>query len=283
VNTTLNPDYLPTANLAQGADMRIMSTNVLFDKVSIPLRAEIFEDYYRIYQPDTIGLQEMIREWKTALYPLISDLYGVCDPVPSDGVQNYTPILYLKDKYEVVETGVTRFRKGRNPWLVTWAVFQNKQTGERFIHCNTHYTVVTDGDRATNPSWTNATKGVEWRLEDAAAVRDKVLELQAKYNNIPAVLTGDFNSNQFSQEYGTMKYQTDIRTTMLVATISSMKDYRSYHTLGLSDRGGNDGNSIDHVMVTTDTVNTFIHKILYDEIIVHASDHCPVYADIAFK
>jgi len=283
INITLDLDYLPSAELATGADVRIMSTNVLFDQVDISLRAEIFADYYKIYKPDSIGLQEMILDWQDALFPLVSDMYAVCCPMPSDGVFDYTPILYLKDKYTLIESGVTRFRSGRSPWLVTWAVLEDKQTGQRYIHCNTHYSVVSANYIESHPTATDAVEGVAWRLEDCAVVKSKVLELQAKYNGIPAVITGDFNSTQYSAEYALMIKNTDIRMAMLVASISSMKEYRSYHTLGVDDRKSNDGKSIDHVLVTTNTVNVYVHKIIYDDIIIQASDHCPVYADISFK
>lgn len=266
--------------LADGATFRIMSNNILID--GIEDRAELIVAKYLEYLPDIIGLQECNAKGQTAVVKALSDFYGSAVTVQDDkNIAPYTPILYRKDKYTVVEGGSyffdSRYTK-TNTKSLTWAVFEDIKTGKRFAVVNAHYALVSSSyDLPTG--YTNAVEGVQWRNDNSRQMLERAQAVKDKYGNIPVFLTGDLNSNATHESIQMLeKVFTD---AINAATVSS--------STGVSSGHGNPGQApstklpIDHVFVDTSLVTVYTHKILTDKSSLAISDHSPVVVDLSFK
>ena len=139
-----------------------------------------------IRKADTVGLQEALL---TQVEDLVERLpeYEWFGVGREDGKSKgeMVPIFYRKDRFERVEGGhfwlsETPDQPGSRGWdaqlprLVTWVVLQDRNSGDKFLHANTHF------DH----------RGVEARLQSAKLVRQKLASIAP---DLPLVLTGDFN------------------------------------------------------------------------------------------
>lgn len=182
---------------ARSGAYRIMSYNILADydgwgaehvPVSSELRQEFLPGLLREYQPDVIALQEVTPTWSERLPSLIGGDYDFVYRKLTGGQVNACPLVYNKSKLTVVESGHINFWEGSTAFLyqtVTWAVFENKVTHERFAAFGTHWK--TDDYLAK-------------QLQEADDTANLIKSVQDKYN-IPVFAMGDFNALPSSQAY----------------------------------------------------------------------------------
>lgn len=101
--------------LASGADIRIMTANILAEFESwggttpVAERAEIFASVLEVWHPDVAGVQEVTDLWYSTLPKYVSDTYAFIHPKTPDNKTNYSSILYDKTKYNVINSGVRYF------------------------------------------------------------------------------------------------------------------------------------------------------------------------------
>jgi len=133
--------------------------------------------------PDSFGLQEAEDIWRGHLKRELKDKYAIaCDVGRMFGIQEGTPIFYLKEKYRLVDQGVfwlsdrpripSRAWGANLPRIAGWAVLEDKATGFRYVHFNAHF----DHESALA------------RSNSARLIADRINE-----KGLPAVLTGDLN------------------------------------------------------------------------------------------
>lgn len=267
--------------LADGATFRIMSNNILFD--GIANRAELIIAKYLEYFPDIIGLQECNSTGHSAVVKKLSDFYGSAVAVQDDkDIAPYTPILYRKDKYKVVAEGSyffeSRYTK-TNTKSLTWAVFEDLTTGQRFGVINAHYALITD--KYDLPAdYTNAVQGAQWREDNSRQMIERAQIIRNTYGaDTPVFLMGDLNSNKNAKSIKMLEDVFD--DAMNVATVSSSKNIGSFHKEpGLSPTATN---PIDFIFLDSSTVNVYTHKILTDNSSLKISDHSPVVVDLSFR
>lgn len=266
--------------LADGATFRIMSNNILID--GIENRAELIVAKYLEYLPDIIGIQECNATGQTTVVKALSDFYGSAVTVQDDkSIAPYTPILYRKDKYTVVEGGSyffdSRYTK-TNTKSLTWAVFEEIETGKRFAVVNAHYALVSSSYDLP-AGYTNAVEGAQWRNDNSRQMLERAQAVKDKYGNIPVFLTGDLNSNSTQESIQMLeKVFTD---AINAATVSSSTGVSSGH--GSPGQAPSSKLPIDHVFVDTDLVTVYTHKILTDKSSLAISDHSPVVVDLSFN
>lgn len=266
--------------LADGATFRIMSNNILID--GIENRAELIVAKYLEYLPDIIGIQECNATGQTTVVKALSDFYGSAVTVQDDkSIAPYTPILYRKDKYTVVEGGSyffdSRYTK-TNTKSLTWAVFEEIKTGKRFAVVNAHYALVSSSYDLP-AGYTNAVEGAQWRNDNSRQMLERAQAVKDKYGNIPVFLTGDLNSNSTQESIQMLeKVFTD---AINAATVSSSTGVSSGH--GSPGQAPSSKLPIDHVFVDTDLVTVYTHKILTDKSSLAISDHSPVVVDLSFN
>lgn len=161
------------------------------------VRRDRVANYIREKAIDVVGMQEV-------LHPQLLDLlerlpqYDYVGVGRADGKTKgeYSPIFFLKDKFEVLDKGnfwlsETPDVPGSKGWdaaierIASYAKLKDKATGKIFMAVNTHFDHV----------------GVMARRESAKLIMRKIQEI---VGNRPAVVTGDFNVTEDDEAYVTM-------------------------------------------------------------------------------
>lgn len=241
--------------------VRIMSFNVRDGEFD---REEIVPQVVADYKPDSVGFQECEGTWYLTLKTYLPD-YEILGVGRWTGIQQLgesTAIMYLKDKYNLVDWGT--FWLSETPFVpsigwdanyartCTWAILENKKTGEQYAHFNTH---LDNG-------------GTEARKNGLDMILSRIAEL-----DMPVVLTGDFNFSKDSENYTTLTTAlTDVSSVAQVADSGG-----TAHGYG----GGIGTWPIDFICANdkVDSVKTYkIIREKYND--RYPSDHYPIYSDM---
>ncbi len=272
LTSSLKASYLGAQplDLTDGADIRIMSINTLFANGHIKgsrfndrTRIEVIGDYCLAFLPDSVGLQEcIINNNVKYLDPVISEVYAW---VPYDAVTSGEKTLYRKDKYELKDHNIIDLG---NNYAFQWALLEDKTTHEQYIHGNVHYHYNTDADR----------------LPQAEKVNAELKRVMEKYPGAAIAVTGDYNTWLDSPVHEKMTEGLNMKSAVTVAP-EQLRDYNtlSWHALDLTAFETEKNEQLDHIMVTTDTVEVLRHKIVHDALIASATDHYPVLIDIRLR
>lgn len=286
-NETYVESFRFGTELANGATMRIMSNNILSDS-TLSARAEILLEIYMEYFPDVIGLQECGSAGHSGVIKKLSDFYAAaCTTIDgTDGTSCYTPILYRKDLYELVDSKAV-FLNSRwpktNTKTVAYAVLKNKQTGEQFIIINSHFAIITDSydtEGYYGEKYTNGIQGVQWRNDNARQVAEMVKSFQKKYGDDCAIFfMGDLNCNATSEAHATLN--SVMKNCQDIAKNGASFGYASWHSVGKLPTVN--GLAIDHIFVTS-SIEVYKHLIPFtDQKVLDSADHCPVICDVKLK
>lgn len=267
----LNPAPIEVTGVPEKAveDVRIVSFNLRTkDDIygSVDTRSEYINETIKAYHPDSFGVQECTKKWMKILETKLPEYAHVGEIRGSGTNDEYSAVFYLKDKYDLVETGTiwlskTPDKPGSMSWgttfprIATWATLKNKDSGFVYTHINTHLNHI----------------GQDIRYKQAEVLMRKADELNA---NNPVVITGDFNSQAKEKAYKLVASKYD--DTRLVA--SETEDKTTFHDYGrkLSK------NVIDFIFVTQNT-NVSRYKVI-DNMFngMYMSDHNALAADISF-
>jgi endonuclease/exonuclease/phosphatase family metal-dependent hydrolase len=150
--------------------------------------------------PDVFGLQEATPSQMQYLTKELTD-YGYVGVGRDDGTTGphageFSPVFYRKDRYKVLSSG--NFWLSETPekpskgWdaacrrICSWALLQDVRTGNSFVYANTHLDHV----------------GVKARMNGAMLIKERLSKIA---NDSPMMITGDFNVNDQSSSYSTMR------------------------------------------------------------------------------
>lgn len=161
------------------------------------VRRDRVAGYIKDKKLDIVGMQEV-------LHPQLEDLiarlpeYDYVGVGRTDGKTKgeYSPIFFLKDKFEVLDKGnfwlsETPDVPGSKGWdaalerIASYVKLKDKASGKIFMGVNTHFDHV----------------GVTARKESAKLIMRKIQEI---VGTRPAVVTGDFNITEDDEAYTTM-------------------------------------------------------------------------------
>lgn len=252
---------------------RVMSFNVRCaddPEGSINNRAQIVTAILDQYAPDSFGVQEATPKWLGKIDKALGDRYDrVGESRDFFGpFSEYSCVYYRKDKFNLLDSGTiwlseTPEKKYSVSYdsacrrIATWAVLEDKQTGAKYTHLNTHLDHVLESTREAQ----------------AQVLLTKMTELQKNGN---VVCTGDFNTAESSTVYADMTAVTD-------DTKHSAKNSDkgiTFHGYG-TRKDNND--PIDFIFVTKDT-KVINYKIIRDTVQgMFPSDHYPIVADVVVK
>lgn len=218
--------------------------------------------------PDSLGVQEETPKWKRILGRYLRGKYARVgesrDPFGPFSESN--GIYYLKDKYRLVDS--TTFWLSETPDLkysvsfgskcrriATRAVLENKETGERYTHINTHLDHILESTR----------------VEQCRVL----LEEMKKFSSQGAVVcTGDFNDYPGSAVYAAMTNETDDAAAKAGVTDKGL----TFHDYGkITDEAEG---PIDFIFLTKGTKVSSYEIIRTKASGIYPSDHYPVTADI---
>ncbi len=251
---------------------RVMSFNVRCaddPEGSINNRSQISVEIINQYAPDSFGVQEATPKWLRILDKKVGDRYArVGESRDFFGpFSEYNCVYYLKDKYNLVDSGTfwlseTPYKKYSVDYgslcrrIASWAILENKETGEKYTHINTH---LDHGEESTRDA------------------QSKVLlsEMSKMQMQGTVVITGDFNTYSDGDVYASMTAGADDASVTAKMVLDSGITYHNYGKI--EDKGQG---AIDFIFVTKDTkVDTYqvIRNTVQD---MYPSDHYPIVADI---
>lgn len=152
----------------------------------------------REQQPDVIGLQELVKAQADYLARELPQYAWFGRGREADGGGEHMGVFYRKDRLKVIESGDfwlsnTPDVAGSITWghphprMVTWALFEQRSDGRRFYLFNTHLPY-RDEDEAA-------------RLKGAQAIARHLATLP---DDVPVVLTGDFNTTPDSDTHAVL-------------------------------------------------------------------------------
>lgn len=152
----------------------------------------------REQQPDVIGLQELVKAQADYLARELPHYAWFGRGREADGGGEHMGVFYRKDRLKVIESGDfwlsdTPDVAGSITWghphprMVTWALFEQRSDGRRFYLFNTHLPY-RDEDEAA-------------RLKGAQAIARHLATLP---DDVPVVLTGDFNTTPDSDAHAVL-------------------------------------------------------------------------------
>ena len=255
------------------AAIRVMSFNIRCTNVgsaSWEDRIDIVSQTMLDSAADSIGIQEGTPEWMATLKNTVAEKYAYVGVGRDDGVDagEYSAIFYLKDKYTVADSGT--FWLSETPdvpsqgWdaacnrVCTWAVLEDKATGEKYVHLNSHFDHV----------------GVKAREKSVELIVEKARE----YADVPVVFTADMNVREGSDNYKQLVGAGVFADTKFQAPDSM--NYLTYHD---TKPELHSGDIIDYVMIN-EHFEALSYKVVTEGVDgEYVSDHFPVYADIAVK
>lgn len=273
--------YEAMAQVDKTGDIRVMSSNIYgknahdFDHLGMPwkARAEIMADVYKVYQPDFIGLQESTFEQEQELLKYIGDMYAVVPFAEAD--QNRTPLLYRKDLYKLEASYYYDFTGGRHLEWALYSVIENPD--EKFIHMNLHYLPV---GKTTDTTYDTL---CEQQEAQAQLVNAEIKSLMEKYPNVSIAVTGDYNNTSASETYKTMINGIDIESGSVLLNNSEDSKWYTQRSLGKeilnTEKDGKVG-PIDHVTITTDTLEAITYKVIHHPLACWGSDHYAIFLDM---
>lgn len=174
--------------------MKIMTANLCSwgeGENSIPQRMPRVKKIFENYMPQLLCVQESTDAWSTYLKAELSD-YGIIGLGREPGFKGEAShILYLKNELELIEEQtfwlsdtpeqVSLGWDGACRRVCTRGVFSEKSTGLSFACYNTHLDHI----------------GAVSQLEGAKLIKSRMEEEQ-----LPLLLSGDFNVNRGSEAYG---------------------------------------------------------------------------------
>ena len=251
---------------------RVMSFNVRCKddpEGSIDNRSQIALAVINQYAPDSFGVQEATPKWLRIFEKELGDRYArVGESRDFFGpFSEYNCVYYLKDKYNVLDSGT--FWLSETPYekysvsydslcrrIASWAVLEDKTTGEVYTHINTH---LDHGEESTRDAQSKVLLAEMNKLQTQGTV----------------VITGDFNTFSDGDVYASMTAGADDAAVTAETKIDAGITYHNYGKKADEGQG-----PIDFIFLTKGTkVDTYqvITAKIKD---MYPSDHYPIVADI---
>lgn len=215
--------------------------------------------------PDSAGLQEVTDEWVASLKE-IRGCALVGEGRDGNGHGEGCYILYNSNVWKCLDSGT--FWLSETPdvpsfgWdadcrrVCTWALLQNRVTGEQYAHVNTHF------DH----------KGRIAVVEEAKMVNAFI---DAHFDGIPVVFTADLNATPESESYRIMtEHLSDARLNA-----EKKQEYGTFH--GTHPETHADY-YIDYILTAGSTRVLNYRTVTVGVNGRFVSDHFPIYADLRF-
>ncbi len=250
-------------------DLRIMSFNIRCLGVGNETwedRIDIVSETFLKSEADSIGIQEGTPEWMATLKDTVSEKYAFVGQ-GRDGLNEgeYSAIFYLKDKYDVVDSGTFWLSKTPDEMSVgwdasmrricTWAILKNKETGFEYVHMNSHFDHI----------------GTIAQKNSAVLINERA----KNFGDLPIVFTADMNVKENSTAYNTMVTSGIFKDSKYEAP--DTMDYLTYHD---TKPQNHEGHILDYVMINSKLSASTYRVVTAGIDGRYVSDHYPIYADL---
>lgn len=259
--------------LTDGADLRIMSANILvrykgWGGTPVKSRALMFAEVLNKYKPDVAAIQEACSDWHKCIEKTVGDTYEFVQPRFDLFRTSLTTMIYNKNTLNLVDSGRVKYSQGDGPQhrAITWAVFETKEDGKRFAAISTHFDLLRLKDTE---------KEYDIIFSQAEELFSFIDELSEKYD-CPVFSAGDYNAcetqGDIGEAAGVLIYE---KVAEKLSDVKYMTENRMYGT----EIGENDP-CWDHIFLSGNAeIKAF--RILSDSYLSPLSDHYPIFADIS--
>ena len=251
---------------------RVMSFNVRCKNdgmQTITNRSKVAVEVIKQYAPDSFGVQECTPRWKRIFAANLDGKYA-CVGAARDfygPFTEYSSIYYLKDKYNLIDSGTfwlsetpeKRWTKSFDSTcyrVASWALLEDKETGKRYTHINTHLDHVLESTR-------------ESQMKVLIDCVKKVA------NGSPIIMTGDFNA----YEDDSLVYEVACESFNDAKKVAVNSDTgRTFTSYGTKEEDGT--GAIDFIFADK-SLEIDTYKIIRNTVQdIYPSDHYPIVADI---
>ena len=255
------------ANLSSGADIRIMSFNILADDFhtvkDLTSRIPGVVGCVRYYKPDVVGFQEISHKWYEVLKEEFADEYTfVNSTVLGKTNNNYTAIAYRNETVECIDDLLHNYSKPGNSRIrvLNVGVFEHKATKKQFVVTSTHLSVGGDKDGER-----------QVQAKEHAQLVEKFLWMY----QCPVISTGDYNCYEDSAPQLILTASGVIKNSKYDA-LEKGRICNTHHSLGSNP--ANQTKGIDHIFYAGD-ITPIYFSVLVDDVLLITSDHCPLIGD----
>jgi endonuclease/exonuclease/phosphatase family metal-dependent hydrolase len=262
--------------------IRVMSYNIWGNcpkGTTISNRDDLVAAVILRYLPDSAGLQECspkMRAEEPNIFALLAAEYEEVPVTPTNEKKNnYTPILYRKNRLELIDCGWHYFAglNDSGSKTITWACYRLRDPDAGFLHFNTHF------------YWTGDDPGRAARITNTGELLALMLEVTAKYS-LPAVFTGDFNCRSDEPPVDVLRKFGLVEARYEAPESSPWRSHHAYPKYDPERGVFGEGTcpsreaerSIDHILSRGDiSPQRFVTVI--DREALDSSDHCPLFCD----
>lgn len=261
--------------LLQAQEIQVMTYNVKYanendGENSWSKRKQFITNQLKFYEPDIMGLQEVLF---SQIQHFTSEIggYDFVGKAREDGKQKgeFTAILFKNEKFELIEDHtfwlsetpgkVSTGWDAALPRVCTYALFRDKNTGKKFWFFNSHFDHV----------------GTEARTESARLILKKIEEVNTE--NLPVVLTGDFNLESESEGIKLISEKLKDSRNTANTVFGSEGTFNGYQFDKPASR------RIDYIFVN-ENVEVKKYAVLTDsKEMKYPSDHFPVITILEFR
>lgn len=266
---------------AQDARLNVMTFNIRMDNKNDgdqqwSNRKDFAANTILFYECDLVGAQEVFHHQLTDLLDRMPG-YNYIGVGREDGKTKgeYSPILYKKDRFEVIRSGNFWLSEqptavGKKGWdaacerVATWGIFKDKQSGKSFFMLNTHLDHM----------------GTVARREGAKLVLEQAKVLS---NNHPIIVTGDFNATMHEEPIEVLTNNKDSRyltSSRMVSPLVYGPEW-SFHDWGKIPEQKR--TKIDYIFIKG-KIGVSRNGILTEKLNnLYVSDHCPMISTLLLK
>jgi len=261
------------SSIVCGQEIKVMTYNIKYDNVNDTVnnwndRKEKLVELIEHYGPSFIGMQEALHRQVTYIDSSLTD-FSYIGVGREDGKQKgeYSEIHYDSTQYKVIEHNT--FWLSDTPdkvsigWdaalerICTYGLFENLESGEKLWVFNTHF------DH----------KGETAREKSAELIVNKIKEINT--DNLPVVLTGDFNLTPDEKPIHLIKkYMQDGKEITNSPFYGTSGTFNGFEPDRILDH------RIDYIFVKNLKVANYIHIDDRLENLKYISDHFPVLATV---
>jgi endonuclease/exonuclease/phosphatase family metal-dependent hydrolase len=258
-------------------DLKIMSYNIRLDTQSDgdnqwSKRKEFLTDQVKFYMPDFMGVQEALPQQMSYIDSTLTG-YGFIGKGRDDGKSKgeHSAIFYNSDKFKLLEENTFWLsetpEKPSKGWdaaynrVCTYGLFQNKKNKKKVWVFNTHFDHV--GDIA--------------RAESSKLILEKIRKINR--DNLPVILTGDFNLEADTRPLQLIKEQMDDAQKVCRGIVFGPEG-----TFNAFEFNKPVTTRIDYIFINRNTMEVVKFATLSDsKDCRYPSDHLPIYAEINFR
>ena len=271
----------------KGDSLKVMSYNVLYDpyhdeEQTQPRDIAALAEFLKAQAPDVLGTQETQNFHKEAILKAMPNYECYEGVVLKGGAKQSNMIFWNADKFKLVSKGFqyltstpyseSKIEESNSYRGFSYVVLESRESGKQFMFVDVHITYRdSDGNNSGDKVKLARLKQAQYLV--------KFLE-NKKYDTMPIVLVGDFNSVPDSEALNAIDNSKRIDRTALVAKTKG--DVSG--TLTKSNQTERDNKYIfDHIFVTSDRIVTQYYSVIDADSKVNGyylSDHLPVVANI---